>query len=142
MRLRHWTLRGSVSIYNVPYCYKGACNNGTGSCECQEGWYGVHCDHYCNSTTSIDYGKCRKDGLGCDCEPGWYGTRCEQLCNSRSAVTGTAGRMARAVSAMSTGMELIVTSTASVAFMVLATRITSASANQITVLSAMCFVPA
>jgi hypothetical protein len=46
------------------------------------------------------------------------------------------------VSAMSTGMELIVTSTASVAFMVLATRITSASANQITVLSAMCFVPA
>ena len=60
----------------------------------------------------------------------------------RSVVTGTARRIP-AVSAMLTGTELVVTSTAIVAFMVFATRITSASANLIiTVLRAMCFVPA
>lgn len=49
------------------------------TCECLEGWTGVHCERAFCEVAPCAHGACRADAVPprCDCEPGWAGARCD-----------------------------------------------------------------
>ena len=58
---------------NHGYCVEGGTGN---ACNCDEGWYGIHCDKHCSSDEQCNEGVCI--GGSCDCSnTNFTGTHCE-----------------------------------------------------------------
>lgn len=63
-----------------PICIKGLFNSNTGTCECDEDWFGARCDTHCHEMCYYKGTQCHANGEvtdDCTCFDGWYGVFCQ-----------------------------------------------------------------